>query len=71
MLADVLQAYLRENLLQQHMRSHQGLRPYVCNECGAQFTMKSNFKRHVEEHAGQRYLLYPPYPLATLPFLEI
>jgi uncharacterized C2H2 Zn-finger protein len=49
------QAYLRENLLQQHMRSHQGLRPFVCNECGAQFTMKNNFKRHVEEHAGQRY----------------
>ncbi len=37
------------------MRSHQGLRPFVCNECGAQFTMKNNFKRHVEEHAGQRY----------------
>jgi hypothetical protein len=40
------------------MRSHQGLRPFVCNECGAQFTMKNNFKRHVEEHAGQRYGTY-------------
>jgi uncharacterized Zn-finger protein len=38
------------------MRSHQGLKPFVCNECGAQFTMKANFKRHVEEHSGQRYI---------------
>ena len=49
------QAYLREALLEQHMRSHRGVKPFVCNECGLQFTVKSNWQRHVSEHTGTRY----------------
>ena len=48
------QAYLREALLEQHMRSHRGIKPFVCNECGLQFTVKSNWQRHVAEHTGTR-----------------
>ena len=47
-------AYLREALLEQHMRSHRGIKPFVCNECGLQFTVKSNWQRHVAEHSGNR-----------------
>ena len=47
-------AYLREALLDQHMRSHRGIKPFVCNECGLQFTVKSNWQRHVAEHSGNR-----------------
>ena len=36
------------------MRSHRGVKPFVCNECGLQFTVKSNWQRHVAEHAGSR-----------------
>ena len=50
----LLQAYLREALLEQHMRSHRGIKPFVCNECGLQFTVKSNWQRHVAEHTGTR-----------------
>ena len=49
------QAYLREALLEQHMRSHRGVKPFVCNECGLQFTVKSNWQRHVAEHTGTRW----------------
>ena len=36
------------------MRSHRGIKPFVCNECGLQFTVKSNWQRHVAEHNGTR-----------------
>ena len=31
-----------------------GIKPFVCNECGLQFTVKSNWQRHVAEHNGNR-----------------
>ena len=54
----ISQAYLREALLEQHMRSHRGVKPFVCNECGLQFTVKSNWQRHVAEHSGTRLLSF-------------
>ena len=33
---------------------YRGIKPFVCNECGLQFTVKSNWQRHVAEHSGTR-----------------
>ena len=41
------------------MRSHRGVKPFVCNECGLQFANKSNWQRHVAEHSGARNYACP------------
>ncbi|XP_012158780.1 zinc finger protein 431 [Ceratitis capitata] len=36
-----------------HLRTHQGLKPYVCNECNRDFNRASNFRSHMREaHAA-------------------
>ena len=37
-----------------YFRAHKGIKPFVCNECGLQFSNKSNWQRHVAEHSGDR-----------------
>jgi len=37
------------NLLD-HVRMHQGVKPFQCEFCGKDFTQKGNLKKHVRQH---------------------
>ncbi|XP_049819441.1 zinc finger protein ZFP2-like isoform X2 [Aethina tumida] len=42
--------YSSKNLLDEHVNTHLGLRPYVCNLCGKNFASKYTFKAHEKTH---------------------
>ncbi|XP_073966415.1 uncharacterized protein isoform X2 [Choristoneura fumiferana] len=41
-------------LLEQHMRSHSGEKPFACPDCALRFNYPGNLKRHQKVHQGQR-----------------
>nr|CAH7724786.1 unnamed protein product [Callosobruchus chinensis] len=42
--------YSSKNLLEEHINTHLGLRPYVCSTCGKDFASKYTFKAHEKTH---------------------
>ncbi|CAH2002933.1 unnamed protein product [Acanthoscelides obtectus] len=42
--------YSSKNLLDEHINTHLGLRPYVCTTCGKDFASKYTFKAHEKTH---------------------
>lgn len=49
-------AYSRPSLLEQHMRSHYGYRPFRCEQegCGESFTRKDHLERHMLKHTEEK-----------------
>ncbi|CAG9858608.1 unnamed protein product [Phyllotreta striolata] len=42
--------YSSKNLLEEHVNTHLGLRPYVCGVCGKDFASKYTYKAHEKTH---------------------
>uniref|UniRef100_A0A1B6BYQ0 Zinc finger protein 865 n=1 Tax=Clastoptera arizonana TaxID=38151 RepID=A0A1B6BYQ0_9HEMI len=42
--------YLSRNMLEEHMNTHTGVRPYQCSNCGKSFASKYTFKAHEKTH---------------------
>lgn len=45
--------YSSKNLLEEHMNTHLGVRPYVCGTCGKDFASKYTFKAHEKTHESR------------------
>ncbi|XP_050300785.1 zinc finger protein ZFP2-like isoform X2 [Anthonomus grandis grandis] len=45
--------YSSKNLLEEHMNTHLGVRPYVCGVCGKDFASKYTFKAHERIHESR------------------
>ncbi|WP_330925206.1 C2H2-type zinc finger protein [Candidatus Sororendozoicomonas aggregata] len=44
----------RGDLLNNHMRGHEGIKRYKCTTCGKEFTTGSNLGKHLRIHTGQK-----------------
>ncbi|XP_063930898.1 zinc finger protein 354A-like isoform X2 [Zophobas morio] len=42
--------YSSRNLLEEHINTHTGVRPYVCQQCGKDFASKYTFRAHEKTH---------------------
>ncbi|KAG5325811.1 ZN235 protein, partial [Pseudoatta argentina] len=42
--------YNSKNLLEEHINTHTGVRPYMCDTCGKDFASKYTYKAHIKTH---------------------
>ncbi|KAK0086851.1 hypothetical protein PV325_002413 [Microctonus aethiopoides] len=42
--------YSSKNLLDEHVNTHNGVRPYICQTCGKDFASKYTYKAHAKTH---------------------
>jgi hypothetical protein len=47
-------SYTLKNVLLAHLRTHYGIKPFVCSYCNKSFNEKGNLKTHVRIHTGER-----------------
>jgi uncharacterized Zn-finger protein len=46
--------FVRRNILEDHIRSHRGERPFCCSECGKGFARKNDMRRHEKIHERRK-----------------
>ncbi|XP_039279351.1 zinc finger protein 3 homolog isoform X2 [Nilaparvata lugens] len=61
--------YLSRNMLEEHMNSHTGARPYQCSVCGKDFASKYTFRSHEKTHTERPRPFACSQPHCTKSFL--
>ena len=47
---DWLKIFKKQSNFRDHIRSHNGIKPYKCNQCDKDFTQKGNLDKHLRKH---------------------